>query len=225
MNVLALAAALVAVVSSSLSAAAQTAASAPVGISVSAVASVTPSAFVEQIGFERKATSGSADGESAVAQFRRAVSQAGLPASAVVAATPFVVSAPTSLIPLPASTGETTIAVATLRIQPDKIASIVKALTAVHWSPAASGAHMVPVDEEALHEQALAKATELARRRAEAIARAEGRHVGRLLNVTPEAFDFLDSFVEDLSRLSPMFNASGVPEVKAGGVFTFELLP
>lgn len=221
-----LAAALLAATLPALPVAAQTAiTSTPVGISVSATASVTPTAFIEQIQFERKASGSDTDGARAVAQFRDVLGKEGVPSTAILAATPYTAPAAASLPGLAASLGGAeTIAIAALRIEPDRLTPVIKALAAIHWTPAA-GARVMPVDEESLREAALTKATAIARQRAAAIAASEGRHIGKLLNVVPEPLDFLESVFEDLSQLSPMFGTSAVPEVKAGGIFTFELLP
>ncbi|MHB1770042.1 MAG: hypothetical protein ACYCPH_03115 [Minisyncoccota bacterium] len=80
-----------------------------------------------------------------------------------------------------------------------------------------------PADAEAASRAALAVAVHNARLNAEAIARADHRHVGKLLNVEPSPGDYLKS----LAGFNPMaaIESPQGPQVTATEIFTFALLP
>ncbi|MDQ2680487.1 MAG: hypothetical protein M3Y21_05620 [Candidatus Eremiobacteraeota bacterium] len=110
-----------------------------------------------------------------------------------------------------------------VRAAPERDRVVRSAIAHAHWQ-VQGDATSAPADPEAASQAALAAAVRVARKRAEAIAQADGRKVGRLLNVEPSAIDLLEGVADKINPLAALNMQSG-PEVKAFGIFTFELLP
>lgn len=89
---------------------------------------------------------------------------------------------------------------------------------------------MVARDLPALQAEAYRKATRAARALAEAAAAADGRHVGRLVNIAPSPMAMLGGLTDMLDKLPQMqaVMAEGTAasaSATASGYYTFELLP
>jgi uncharacterized protein YggE len=115
--------------------------------------------------------------------------------------------------------------------------AIAAAKSAGAAASASTPVDIIARDPQALQTEALANATKLARTRAEAVAAADGRHVGRLLDVTPSPAEIAkDVAASATGALGPLMAAiqarTGAAGAKTAGasataeaVFTFELLP
>jgi len=83
----------------------------------------------------------------------------------------------------------------------------------------------------ALHAEALANATKVARAQAEAAASADGRHAGRLLNIAPSPMAMLSDLTAAFGNVPQvqmiMGGGSSAPTATsfASGYYTFELAP
>ena len=85
-------------------------------------------------------------------------------------------------------------------------------------------------DLDALRGSALASATKSARVQAEAAAAADGRHIGRLLNVSPSPMAMLQdvtSMLSNVPQAAALFGGAGRGSATSfvSGYYTFELLP
>lgn len=89
----------------------------------------------------------------------------------------------------------------------------------------------VAKDPVALHAEALAKATKVARVQAEAAASADGRHAGRLLNIAPSPMAMIGDLTAAFGNVPQvqmiMGGGSSAPTATsfASGYYTFELSP
>ncbi|HEY8322271.1 MAG TPA: hypothetical protein VIG46_10845 [Candidatus Baltobacteraceae bacterium] len=89
----------------------------------------------------------------------------------------------------------------------------------------------VAKDPTALHAEALAKATKVARAQAEAAASADGRHAGRLLNIAPSPMAMIGDLTAAFGNVPQvqmiMGGGSSAPTATsfASGYYTFELAP
>lgn len=89
----------------------------------------------------------------------------------------------------------------------------------------------VAKDPIALHAEALAKATKVARAQAEAAASADGRHAGRLLNIAPSPMAMIGDLTAAFGNVPQvqmiMGGGSSSPTATsfASGYYTFELTP
>ena len=89
----------------------------------------------------------------------------------------------------------------------------------------------VAKDPIALHAEALAKATKVARAQAEAAASADGRHAGRLLNIAPSPMAMIGDLTAAFGNVPQvqmiMGGGSSAPTATsfASGYYTFELSP
>lgn len=89
----------------------------------------------------------------------------------------------------------------------------------------------VAKDPVALHAEALAKATKVARAQAEAAASADGRHAGRLLNIAPSPMAMIGDLTAAFGNVPQvqmiMGGGSSAPTATsfASGYYTFELAP
>jgi len=89
----------------------------------------------------------------------------------------------------------------------------------------------VAKDPIALHAEALAKATKVARAQAEAAASADGRHAGRLLNIAPSPMAMIGDLTAAFGNVPQvqmiMGGGSSAPTATsfASGYYTFELTP
>ena len=89
----------------------------------------------------------------------------------------------------------------------------------------------VAKDPIALHAEALAKATKVARAQAEAAASADGRHAGRLLNIAPSPMAMIGDLTAAFGNVPQvqmiMGGGSSAPTATsfASGYYTFELAP
>lgn len=213
-----------AVVAAPLTASAQTTAL-PYGISVSVTATAHTSDVVEtfEVGIPLTARGEVADAQAALAKLRTAL------------------GANASVEDLGYSTNLKTAATeehASIAVAPSRYAAAVKAAKSANAVPTEHPVTIAARDPEALEREALASATKLARARAETIAAADGRHIGKLLNVTPSAGeigrDIAGSAMSGLvgplnamiaSRLGQSASTSVEASAAAGGLYTFELLP
>ncbi len=83
-----------------------------------------------------------------------------------------------------------------------------------------------PADPDSVARAALADATRKARLKAEAIAEADGRHVGKLLNVQPGVADIYSGITDKLAAMNPFASASSSgATVTESAIFTFALEP
>lgn len=85
----------------------------------------------------------------------------------------------------------------------------------------------VPADAAAASRAALVLAVHNARLKAETIAQADGRKIGKLLNVMPAPGDYLKGLASKFAQLSPLggFGSQPGAQVTATEIFTFALLP
>ena len=89
----------------------------------------------------------------------------------------------------------------------------------------------VAKDPVALHAEALANATKVARAQAEAAASADGRHAGRLLNIAPSPMAMIGDLTAAFGNVPQvqmiMGGGSSAPTATsfASGYYTFELAP
>jgi uncharacterized protein YggE len=129
--------------------------------------------------------------------------------------------------PTPGGTAVPT-AMARIRIAPENVERLVSALTKDGWKGPAD-ARLVPRDEQAAVNSAYAAALTKARAHAAALAAADGRHIGRLLNVMPLPIDYFSSVLGSLASMATALGrftqTATLPEVKQSAIFTFELLP
>ncbi len=119
------------------------------------------------------------------------------------------------------------VAVARVHVAVDAVESLRSALAKLDWKEPGSP-KLLPRDPTSADLQAYAAAVADARRRASAIAVADGRRLGRLLNVQPVPSDYLSSLMGSLATFAMNRAAGGtvsIPEVSHTASFTFELLP
>ncbi len=112
---------------------------------------------------------------------------------------------------------------AELLVDPAKMPAVLSAIRATGWRAATHpDSKLEPLNPDAATDAALKIAVAVARARASAIAEADGRHIGKLINVTP----LPEYYLTQPYRLFPTMNVpdSG-PTVTEGAVFTFELVP
>ena len=117
------------------------------------------------------------------------------------------------------------VATATLRVPTDRVQEAISAIQAVGWKLneyEQDKPTLEPRDPDAASNAAFKAAVAVARSRAEAIAQADGRHVGKLLNVTPLPEYYYTQPYPLTSNMTVPKTGSSVTE---GAVFTFELLP
>ncbi|HEY5257784.1 MAG TPA: SIMPL domain-containing protein [Candidatus Baltobacteraceae bacterium] len=120
---------------------------------------------------------------------------------------------------------------ATVSVAPGDLQAVAARLTAAHFT--VDQVMVRARDPDALDAQALAAATRAARARAETIAAADGRHVGRLVNVSPSLAslfkDAAANIVPAVGPLAQMFaqmqSQGQSVTVSESGTYTFELLP
>ncbi|HVS46701.1 MAG TPA: SIMPL domain-containing protein [Verrucomicrobiae bacterium] len=119
---------------------------------------------------------------------------------------------------------------ATVSVAPADLQSVAGRLAAARFTIDALA--VVPRDADALDAKALADATHAARSKAETIAVADGRHLGRLLNVAPSfgaMFKDMASSIIPAGPMAQMFaqlqGSAQTASTTEGGSFTFELLP
>jgi uncharacterized protein YggE len=120
---------------------------------------------------------------------------------------------------------------ATVAVAPRDLQAVVARLTAAHLTIA--GMSVVARDPDALSAQALADATKIARAKASAIAAADGRTLGRLVQVGPSFGTVFKDMTTSILSASPMAAMmaqmqSGIAQtasVTEGGSFTFEFAP
>jgi uncharacterized protein YggE len=149
----------------------------------------------------------------------------GLPASAMLASATVY----SSTFTVGTTDGAATpVAVARVQVPSADVARFVAAASKSGWKATMK---LVPRDAAAAKDSAYRAAYADAHARAEVLASADGRHIGRLLNVTPGIGDYfgsmmssLTSFVEAFGKGSGAF-AAGPPEVSESATFTFELTP
>jgi uncharacterized protein YggE len=227
MKILSVVAALVLLGASPVNALAQMAGSnAPAGITVVATGTATVSQWVDELGMRYTPTidtGKTAYGacSKAIDKLRQSMRDMGL-ADAVVETTVEYTSS------MPGATAGPT-ALAKLRVAGEDVERVVAALEKDGWKTLAGGPRIVPRNEQAATDSADAAALAEARRRATAIAAADGRHIGRLLNVTPLPVDYFSSVLGSLASMATamgrLTQTAAFPEVKQSAIFTFELLP
>jgi len=159
---------------------------------------------------------------AALASLAKTVQSAGLPAGAVTGSAVVYTSsgnaAPASAAP---------VAVARVQVPTSAVGHFMAAAVKDGWKETT---RIVPRDPAAAKDSAYRAAFEDAKARAGTIAAADGRHVGRLLNVTPGFGDYLGSMMSSLASLADAFGKgsgfnAGLPEVTQSATFTFELVP
>jgi uncharacterized protein YggE len=120
------------------------------------------------------------------------------------------------------------VAVARLHVPVERFELVLSTLERSDWKEPGSP-KLVPRDADAANAQAYAAALANARASAGAIAAADGRRVGRLLNVQPLPTDFLTALAGSFASMATMMNRNAavvsIPEVRQTATFTFELLP
>jgi uncharacterized protein YggE len=120
---------------------------------------------------------------------------------------------------------------ATVAVAPGDLQSVSARLTAAHFTIVSIA--VVPRDPDALSAQALAAATKIARAKASAIAAADGRALGRLVNVTPSYTSIFKDMMSSMFSAGPLAaimsqmqaGTAPVVSVSDGGSFTFEIAP
>ncbi len=196
----------------------------PTGITVIASGTAQVTDWVEQIDLRYAPSPSDADAfeacKAAVARLAGALHDAGLPESALV----------TSAVEYVGFAGgsPTPVAFARLRLAPADLGHVVAAVAKGGWKTTGTP-DLQPRDPVAASDAALRAALVSARARAEAIAAADGRHVGKLLNVQPGVTDYLGSMLTGLTALAQTFGhgmvTESAPQVTQSGTFTFELTP
>jgi uncharacterized protein YggE len=157
---------------------------------------------------------------AAIAGLDAAVRALGLPSATVTASVTRYES--------PAGNPPTPIAIAQLRVTAAQTGRLLAAMQKAGWR--ASPPQLEPSDPQAAHDAAYAAAVVDARRRAEAIAAADGRHVGKLVSVQPSVTDYFSTLMSSLGSLASVLNRGGFAPpanstITQTGSFTFELLP
>jgi uncharacterized protein YggE len=195
----------------------------PTGVTVVATGTAEVTEWVEQIDLRFSPPAASADAygacAAAVGKLNDAVRDAGQPSSAIV----------TSAVEYTSLMGGSPapIALARLRLSPADLSRVLAATGKAGWKTSGTP-ELDPRDPAAAADAAYRKALSIARARAEAIAAADGRHVGRLLNVQPSPADYLSSMMAGFVNLAQRFGqgeTQSVPTVSQTGTFTFELTP
>ncbi len=196
----------------------------PNGITVIASGTAQVTDWVEQIDLRYTPPAAGGDAyeacKGAVAHLSGAMHDAGLPESALV----------TSAVEYVGFAGgaPTPVAFARLRLAPADLGRVVAAVTKDGWRTSGTP-DLQPRDPVAAADAAYRAALVTARARAEAIAAADGRHVGKLLNVQPGVTDYLGSMMTGLTALAQTFGrglvTESAPQVTQTGTFTFELAP
>lgn len=158
---------------------------------------------------------------AAVEKLRSSLRAAGLEESIVKTAVEYA-----STVPGATTAGPT--ALAGIRTAPENVEKVVAAVSGDGWrGPVAP--RQVPRDEQAATDSAYAAALTEARRQATAIAAADGRHIGRLLNVMPLPVDYFSSVLGSLATMATVLGrftqTATLPEIKQSAIFTFELVP
>ena len=203
----------------------QVTSSAPPGITVVATGTATVTQWVEEMTIRYTPTidtGKTAYGActSAVEKMRQSMREIGL-ADAVVDTTIEYASS------MPGGTSGPT-ALAKVRAAAESVDRIAGVLDKEGWKTTGL-VRLVPRDEPAANDSALAAALAEARRRAGALAAADGRHIGRLLNVMPLPVDYFSSVLGSLSSMATamgrLTQTATFPEIKQSAIFTFELLP
>ena len=120
-------------------------------------------------------------------------------------------------------------AVARLHLAPGDFERVATTAEKAGWK-AFGQPQLLPRDPAAARDAAYRAALADARGRAQALAAADGRHVGKLLDVQPMLGDYLSSMVTSFSSMAAAFSrggaiSAGVPEVTQSAEFTFELTP
>jgi uncharacterized protein YggE len=138
-----------------------------------------------------------------------------------------VYTSPAGLAGLSAPANATPVAVARVDVPPAAVARFMAAANKSGWK---TSTRLVPRDPAAAKDSAYQAAFLDAKNRAETIAAADGKHVGKLLNVTPALGDYFGSMVSSLASFAEMLGkgsglGGGLPEVSQSATFTFELLP
>lgn len=112
-----------------------------------------------------------------------------------------------------------------VRVDPSRDAVLRGAVARAGFS--VQGETSEPAHPEAASRAALAAAVQNARLKAETIAEADHRHIGKLINVEPAPSEYISGLVAQLRQFSPLaaFGVSQSPQVSATAIFTFELLP
>jgi uncharacterized protein len=212
-------------------AAAQQTPAAPPGITVVGTGTATVTDWVQEVDLQftpavAAAPSAYAACTNAIAALGEVVKAAGLPASAMTGAAT-VYKGGGSVPGAESSTNPVPVAVARVQLPPAGTARFLAAAGKAGWK---ASARLVPRDPAAAKDAAYRAAFTDARNRAETIAAADGRHVGKLLNVTPALGDYFGSMMSSLASFAAMLGRGSVlpgqiPEVTQSATFTFELLP
>jgi len=160
---------------------------------------------------------------SALASLAKMVQGMGLPAAAVSASAVVYNSGGADA----AQASATPVAVARVQVPTADVGRFMAAASKAGWK---TTTRLVPRDAAAAKDSAYRAAFEDAKARAQVIAAADGRHVGKLLNVTPGLGDYFGSMLSSLAAFAEALGKSsgfsaGVPEVSESASFTFELLP
>jgi uncharacterized protein YggE len=148
----------------------------------------------------------------------------GLPDSAMVASATVYSSA----FGGPVDGAAMPVAVARVRVPTAEVGRFMAAASKNGWKATTK---LVPRDASAAKDSAYRAAYTDAHTRAEVLAAADGRHIGRLLNVTPGIGDYFGSMMSSISTFVEAFGkgsgafAAGPPEVSESATFTFELTP
>jgi uncharacterized protein YggE len=203
----------------------------PTGITVVGTGTVAVTDWVQEVSLRYAPPVGGAPNayaacNTAIAALGETAKTLGLPANTVTAsATVFTGSGLESFGVLAANPAP--VAVARAQVSP---ADVARFLTAAGKSGWKSTSRLVPRDPAAAKDAAYRAAYADAKDRAQALAAADGRHVGKLLNVTPMLGDYLSSMMSALASFAAQLGhgsvaAGEVPEVTQSATFTFELLP
>lgn len=197
----------------------------PAGVTVVATGTATVTDWVEEINIRYTPaidTGKTAYGAcaAAVEKMRQTMRDLGLGDAVVDTTIEYASSIPG------ATSGPT--ALARIRAAAESVERIGAALDKDGWKTM-TGLKLVPRNEQAATDSAYAAALAEARRRAAALAAADGRHIGRLLNVMPLPVDYFSSVLGSLATMATamgrLTQTASFPDVKQSAIFTFELLP
>lgn len=197
----------------------------PAGVTVVATGTATVTEWVEEMNIRYTPaidTGKTAYGACAAAleKMRQSMREMGIGDAVVDTAIEYASSIPG------ATSGPT--ALARIRAAADSVDRIATVLDKDGWKTT-GGLRLVPRNEPAATDSAYAAALAEARRRATALAAADGRHIGRLLNVMPLPVDYFSSVLGSLATMATamgrLTQTATLPEIKQSAIFTFELLP
>jgi uncharacterized protein YggE len=216
-----------------VAAGAQTPPNPPAGITVVGTGTATVTDWVQEVSlrYTSTLTGGAVPYDAcgrAIAALNETVKDLGLPPGAVVAsAVVYTTAGPTFGDAPNANAAAVPAAVARVQVPPATIARFIAATSKAGWK---ATLRLVPRDAAAAKDSAYQAAFTDARNRATVIAAADGRHVGKLLNVTPGLGDYFGSMMASLASFAEMLGKGsilngGIPEVTQSATFTFELTP